>query len=781
MDALPKYDGSVKDGRKGLSEVIFKYLHYWKWFVISIVICLAIAVLYLKKSSPVYEVKAKILLENTVDNNVNSLQDLGLFNMKNNAENELEVLKTSYLMEKVVRKLGIYAQYFIIGTFRNTELYGASCPISIRLPEATLDTLRGRIDFEVEAQPNGTYVFIGIYNNKEYRIRAMASDSLVVLPFGPIYFNHGIMNPNQVMRVGVKLYNPSIMADVYSGSMDISLTSKTTTAVSLKLRITNLKKGIDLVNNFLETYKEEDIKDRYTMATNTSAYLDNLLSSLGDELIDVEKQVENFKQREGITNISSEAQLFIQRTGQYDQKRLEVGTQLGIIKDLESYINKNENRYQLLPSGIGIENVSLNGLIGEYNNLLLERKRLSRTATENNQIMIDLTDRIDALFKTVQSSVTNEKRNLMISQQDLILKDNENATRIRAIPRQEREITDLLRQQNIKSQLYLFLLQKRDENYLSKASVAPKFKIISNARSNGVPVAPKMEVIYVMALVFGLFLPVFGISVRDLFHNTVENREELKQISSIPILGEIPKSEASNNLFIRENSDDGFTEMYRLLRTNLMFVLNDPWKKVINVVSSIKGEGKTSVVINLALSLAFLGKKILIICLDVRRPMIDKILGLDNKIGVTQYLSGQIDHTKILRPSGIHSNLWVITSGPIPPNPNELLARSALDDLIKQNREQFDYIVIDTPPIGAVSDGLILNRFADVNLYVVRAEYTRRNNILDANEIFNDQKLNNVYIVLNATNMQKYYAYRYGRCRKHGYGYYSHDNQQTKK
>ena len=781
MDDLPRFNGSVKDGRKGLSDVIFKYFHYWKWFVISIVICLAIAVFYLKISSPVYEVKAKILLENTVDNNVNSLQDLGLFNMKNNAENELEVLKTAYLMEKVVRKLGLYVQYFEIGNFSNTELYGVSCPISIRLPETTLDTLRGRIEFEVEVQSDSTYLFIGNYKDHDYRIRAMASDSLVVLPFGPIYFNHGISNSNQVMRVGVKLNNPPRMADVYSGNMDVSLTSKTTTAVTLKFRTTHLKKGIDLVNTYLETYKEEDIKDRYMMATNTSAYLDNLLSSLGDELVDVEKQVESFKQREGITNISSEAQLFIQRIGQYDQKQLEVGTQLGIIKDLESYINKNENRFQLLPSGIGIENASLNGLISEYNNLLLERKRLSRTATENNQIMIDLTDRIDALFRTVQSSVSNEKRNLMISQQDLALKDHENATRIRAIPRQEREISNLLRQQNIKSQLYLFLLQKRDENYLSKASVAPKFKIISNPRSNGIPVAPKKEVIYVMAFVFGLFLPVFGISIRDLFHNTVENRDELKQISSIPILGEIPKSVLTNNLFIRENSDDGFTEMYRLLRTNLMFVLDDPWKKVINIVSSIKGEGKTSIAINLALSLAFLDKKVLILCLDVRRPMIDKILGIDNKIGITQYLSGQIDQTKLIRPSGIHPNLWVITSGPIPPNPNELLAKSALDDLIKQSREKFDYIVIDTPPLGAVSDGLILNRFADVNLYVVRAEYTRRNDILDANEIFNDQKLNNVYVVLNATNMQKYYAYRYGHCRKQGYGYYSSDNRKTKK
>ena len=262
---------------------------------------------------------------------------------------------------------------------------------------------------------------------------------------------------------------------------------KRRTVVNLTLKITNVKKGKDLINTYIETYKEEDVKDQTMMASNTSDFLDNLLGSLGGELTEAEKQVENFKQREGLTDISSEAQLFIQRTGQYEQRRLEVGTQLGIVEDLENYINKTENRYQLLPSGIGIESSNLNALINEYNNLLLERKRISRTATDNNQVMIDLTDRIDALFRTVQSSVGNEKRNLIISQQDLIQKDRENAARIKSIPRQEREISDLSRQKNIKSQLYLYLLQKRDENYLSSAAVAPKFKIISYPRSNGIP------------------------------------------------------------------------------------------------------------------------------------------------------------------------------------------------------------------------------------------------------------------------------------------------------
>jgi len=783
---LSNYEEVHKDENAGLSKSLFKYLRHWKWFIASIVVCLTLGFLYLKMATPIYEVKAKILLnddqkEGSTASTLNAFQDLGLFNVKNNTDNELEVLNTSYLMELVVRKLNIYTQYYEIGQYTNRELYQMDCPISVRLPENILDTLRSSVSFDVEVNPDESYVFSGTYENKDFAIRATKNDSMVALPFGAIIFAQGLYLPASSMKVGVTLDNPSRVADQLLSSMTIELASQTTTAVNLTLKTSNINKGKDIINTYIDTYKEEEVKDRALMARNTSDFLENFLGSLGNELSDAEKQVEYFKQREGVTDISSEAQLFIQRTGQYEQKRLEVGTQLGIVKDLESYINKSENRYQLLPSGVGIESTSLNSLIGEYNNLLLERKRLSRTATESNQVMIDLSDRIDALFKNVQSSVNNEKRNLFISQQDLNQKDRENAVRIKSIPRQEREISNLSRQQNIKSQLYLYLLQKRDENYLSTAAVAPKFKVLGYPRSNGVPVSPETDVILLVAFLGGFFLPFIGISIRDLMHFTIENREELKLISVVPILGEIPKSIQSGNVYIHENDTDGFTEMFRLLRTNLMFVLDEPWKKVINVVSSMNGEGKTSITINLAHSLALLDKKVLMIGLDIRKPKMDQVLGMDNKHGVTQYLSGHINFDELIRPSGIDPNLWVINAGPVPPNPNELLAKPALDTLINLYREQFDYILIDTPPISAVSDGLLLNRFADVNLYIIRADYTHKNDILDANDIFNSQKLNNMYFVLNAIDMHKASnRYGYRKSYVNGYGYYSQGKKHKK-
>jgi capsular exopolysaccharide synthesis family protein len=426
----------------------------------------------------------------------------------------------------------------------------------------------------------------------------------------------------------------------------------------------------------------------------------------------------------------------------------------------------------LLPAGLRIESSNLNQLISDYNTLLLDRKRLSRTATAKNQAMIDITDQVDAMFNAVQQSVNNEKRNLQISLQDLTRKDRENSSRIKAVPRQEREYTEISRQQSIKSQLYLYLLQKKEENALSMTVVVPKAKFIDYPRSNGAPVSPKRSLIYLLALVLGFILPALGIYIRDLLRYQVENKEELQKISEVPILGEVPKSEQPGNIVIHEHATDGFTEMFRLLRTNLMFVLNSPDKKVINVISSIGGEGKTFITINLAISLALLNKKVLMIGLDLRKPKMGDYIGLDNKTGISLYLSGHLDRTKLIRPSGIRPNLSVITAGPIPPNPNELLTMPALDELIADCREQFDYIVIDTAPVGAVSDSLLLDRFADVNLYVVRAEYTPKKNIYDANDIYKQKNLNNMYFVLNASDMHKSsYTYRYGYGKKYGYGY----------
>jgi capsular exopolysaccharide synthesis family protein len=680
-------------------------------------------------------------------------------------------------MKIAVRKLGIYAHYSETGSFRDADLYGEECPISVRLPETVLDTLRGAFNFEVKVQPNGRYTFTGKHKDQNYCVKASRIDSQVVLPFGKILIAPSPYKPAETMNINVSLQSPSMMAKNLLKQIDMELTSKTTTVVNIIFKTPNLQRGIDLVKAFIDAYNEEDMKDRNLVAINTDAFIYQRLSSLGGDLNNVEKQVENFKQSEGLTDITSQSQIFIQQTSDFEKKHLDVETQLNIIKGLENYINKNENRYQLLPAGTDIESSDLNVLVNKYNNLLLDRKRLSRTASENNRAMMDLDEQIKALFKTVQSSVSNEKHNLLISEQDLGQKENQNAGRIKSIPRQEREYTKISRQQGVQSQIYLYLLQKKEENALTMTTVIPKAKIIDQPCGSGVPVSPKHNLILIITFVLSLFFPVAGLYIREMFRYQIENKEELEKISDIPILGEIPKSEGTDNIIIHEHSTDGFTEMFRLLRTNLMFVLNTPEKKVINVVSSISGEGKSFIAINLAMSLVLLHKKVLIVGLDMRKPKIDVNIGLDNRIGMSLYLSGYLDQSKLIRPTGIHPNLFAITAGPIPPNPNELLTEPALDKLIAECRKQFDYIVIDAAPLCAVADSFLLNRFADINLYIVRADYTPLKNISNANDIFKKQQLNNMYFVLNAEDMSKStYTYRYGYGKKYGYDYgYDYD------
>ena len=352
----------------------------------------------------------------------------------------------------------------------------------------------------------------------------------------------------------------------------------------------------------------------------------------------------------------------------------------------------------------------------------------------------------------------------------MLSKKSQNAAQIRAIPRQEREYTEIKRQQGVKEALFLFLLQKKEEKYLNLSLIEPTSKLIDDVNGSGDPVTPKRNLILIFSLFLGVLFPTIGIKIRDLLRYQIETKEELESLTSIPVLGEIMKSEQKENIIIKENSTDSFTELVRLLRTNLLFVLDSPDKKVINVVSSISGEGKTFIAINLAVSLALLDKKVLVIGLDIRKPKLGEYLQLDNKSGITYYLTGQIKKEELIIPSGVHPNLSVILAGPIPPNPNELLAKTALDKLLIELRKEFDYIIIDTAPIGVVSDSYSLNRIADVNLYVVSANYTHKKAIEEVNELHKHKKLKNLYFVLNNIDKRKI-GYNYGLKKNYGYGY----------
>jgi len=787
-------DELEKNHKKSIDYLgyIYKYLSYWKWFIASLIVCLIFAIVYLKFTLPNYEVKASVLIKDdqkgSGEPEMNAFKELGIFAQKNNVDNELEKLKTSTLVEQVVRELGIYANYTQIGTlqpvkffridkkypkvgtFKDKILYGSECPILVRLPDAMLENMNVGLMFEVLVHPYGEYIFSGTYQDQKYTVKASISDNQVILPFGKVYITRGKFKPTEDMLIAVDLQSPMNKAAEMLGGLEMELTSKTTSVVDISFKTSNVQLGKDFLKKLIEVYNREDMDDQAAMANKTAMFIDDRLMTLTKELGDVESRAENYKQVQGITDIQSQTNMIVQQSGSFDQKRLDVETQLAIVSDIDEYIHKKDNRYQLLPTSTGIQSASLSELINNYNKLVLERNRLSRIASSSNQAMIDLTNQINSMFSTVQSSIRNEKTNLQIAQKDLLSKNRENAEHIRAIPRQEREYTEIKRQQGVKEGLFLYLLQKKEEKYLSMSLVEPIAKIIDNPSSNDIPVSPKKSMILTIAFIIGFVIPIIGIAIRDLFRYQIENKDELEALSIVSVLGEIPKTEGKENTIVKEDSTDSFTELIRLLRTNLLFVLDSSDKKVINIHSSVSGEGKTFVTINLAMSLALLDKKVLVMGLDIRKPKLAEYLSMNNESGITLFLTGHLAKDKLIRPSGIHPNLSVITAGPIPPNPNELLAKPTLDKLISELREQYDYIIIDSAPIGVVSDGFTLDRFADVSLYIVRANFTHKRNIEDATNLFIHKKLKNMYFVLNDVDNSRS-GYRYGLGKKYEYGY----------
>lgn len=752
-----------------LQEWLLRFVRQWKWFVLSVVLLLAASLIYLRYAPKIYEVNAALLLKDEKKgggSELMALQELNIFEAKSNVDNEIEILKTANLMEKVVREMDIYFEYYMSGRVRTSEVYGKDVPLRFWLPSGQTDSVPAA-RFKVIYGERGALEFKGEYADEDFLVQSSIREKQVDLPFGSLLMEAGASEPGT--EVEVKLRKPLAVARDILSDLEISLSSKTTTVVNLKLRTVHPRKGVEILEHFVEAYNRDNMEDQNLVAQNTALFLDERLDSITIELARVEQQVERYKQSQELTDISSEAQLFLQQSSQNEAKRLELETQLSIVQDLQSYLEQSDNADKLLPA-LGLQSQGLNNLINEYNTLLLQQLRLRTTASEDNKALIDLNRQLSALASNVKASLGREKRNLDILLANVEQQARLYSSKITSIPRQEREFMEIQRQQAVKAELYLFLLQKKEENALSMILVIPKAKVIDRPRSASGPVAPRRNIIFVIALLLGLGLPVMIIVLREYFKFYIENKAELEKLSQVPVLGEIPRSQETGNIVLHQHSTNTLAEMFRLLRSNLLFVLGKDHKKVILISSSVGGEGKTFMSINLGLSLAFLNKKVLIMGLDVRKPKLAEYLGLDTKSGISLYLSGHSDRASLLKPSGVHPLLDVVAAGPIPPNPNELLASKELDELIEQYRQDYDYIILDSAPVGAVSDAYQLNRFADACLYVVRAEYTPKQSISEAEDIYKQKKLNNMYFLLNGSDIKKA-GYRYGYSKKYGYGY----------
>ena len=550
------------------------------------------------------------------------------------------------------------------------------------------------------------------------------------------------------------------------------------------MKNSSLQRGQDFINQLLEMYNRNTNNDKNEIAQKTAEFIDERISIISKELGSTEADLETFKRDAGITDLTSEAQIALAGNAEYEKKSVENRTQISLVNDLRKYLRGNE--YEVLPSNVGLQDAALIGAIERYNEMLVERKRLLRTSTENNPAIVNLDTSIRAMKANVQATLEGTLQGLMITKSNLDREASRYSRRISNAPGQERAYVSIARQQEIKAGLYLMLLQKREENAIALAATANNAKIIDEAIADDTPVSPKRSMIYLIALVLGVGIPVGIIYLIELTKFKIEGRADVEKLTSVPIIGDIPltdeKNDKNGSIAVFENKNNLMSETFRNIRTNLQFMLDND-QKVILVTSTVSGEGKSFVSANLAISLSLLGKKVVIVGLDIRKPGLNKVFHLSNKEkGITQYLSNpETDLMELVQPSDVNKNLFVLPGGAVPPNPTELLARNGLDKAIEILKQNFDYVIMDTAPIGMVTDTLLVGRVADLSVYVCRADYTHKAEYTLINELAIEKKLSKLCTVINGVDLKKrkygyYYGYGkygkyYGYGKRYGYGY----------
>ena len=799
-----------KEENIDVKELLFKYLIHWPWFVGAVVACLIAAWVYLHMSTPVYNISATVLIKDDKKGGsagmLSGLESLGLDGMvssSQNIDNEIEVLRSKTIVKEVVEDLGLYISYTDKDEFPSRNMYKTS-PVQVSLTPQEADLLEKPMTVEMTLQPQGSIDVNVKIGDDEYQKHFEKLPAVFPTDKGTLAF---FLTPDSVLsskrtseettdsekttrNITATINKPLAVAKAYCKNMTIEPTSKTTSVAVISLKNSNVQRGKDFINKLLEMYNINTNNDKNEVAQKTAEFINERISIISKELGSTEKDLESFKRGAGITDLTSDAQIALTGSAEYEKKRVENQTQINLLQDLQRYM-QNEG-YEVLPSNIGLQDVNLAAAINRYNDVLVERKRLLRTSTENNPTIINLDTSISAMKENVQVSLDRVLRGLYITKADLDREASRYSRRISEAPGQEREFVSIARQQEIKAGLYLMLLQKREENAITLAATANNAKIIDEAIADDAPVSPRSKITYLIALILGVGIPVGVIYLLELTKFKIEGRADVEKLTSAPIVGDIPLTdEKQGAIAVFENQNNLMSETFRNIRTNLQFMLEND-KKVILVTSTVSGEGKSFISANLAISLSLLGKKVVIVGLDIRKPGLNKVFNIPRKeIGITQYLANPENNLMdLVQLSDVSKNLYILPGGTVPPNPTELLARDGLDKAIETLKKNFDYVIMDTAPVGMVTDTLLIGRVADLSVYVCRADYTHKNEYTLINELAEKDKLPSLCTVINGLDLKRrkygyYYGYGkygkyYGYGKRYGYGYGYGEQSHTK-
>ncbi|MGN0233692.1 MAG: GumC family protein [Bacteroidaceae bacterium] len=767
---------------------------YWYWIVFSTVLALGIAFCYLKYTRPVYASSMKVLVKDEDSRSRMyrggqlALESMGVVSNSNGFDNELEILTSSNISERVVRALKLYVGYELDGRLRNQELYKNN-PYIVDMPENQLVDLHSLMKLRISRRGSGVHVEGKLYVPRAKEPIPFERDVKTLpgsfnTPVGTVTLQRnpgvGPELPEQAMYATIMPLEYAAMA--YGSRLSASATSKTTTVAVLSFLDTQPERAIDYLNELFRSYNEDANEDKNEVALKTEEFLKNRISAIREELDATESSLESYKKQNELINLTNDASNALNKLTEYQKEQVELETQLNLVTALLDYVDDPRNVLNVIPSNLGLKDADMSKMLDKYNESVLQRNRLLKSSSLENPYVKRITTQLEEMWPTIRLSLKNVRENILTQKRSAESQYHLFSRKVSAVPTQERSLNNIIRQQEIKVELYLMLLQKREENYISLNSTAAKARVIDAPRSNG-RVSPKSKMILLGALVLGVTFPVCLIYLLGLLRYKIEGREDVEALTKIPVLADIPLGPKSfdgeYSLAVRENSNDMMEEAFRGLRTNLRFILSEN-ESVIACTSCIPGEGKTFVSTNLSMSLALLGKHVLIIGLDIRKPRLVKLFGLSSdRRGITTFLSSSEESFELLDKQIHHGvfnpNLDVLPAGIIPPNPGELISREKLDHAIALLREHYDYIIIDTPPVGLVSDTISAARVADMTLVVCRADYTPRNNFDLINALHRDNKMPKISLVLNGVDLSKRkYGYYYGSGKYGKYGHYGH-------
>ena len=776
----------------------------WYWFVLSLIIFGGIGAIYLRYTTPLYQSTAKLLIKD--DDNGSSRRGSSLQNITNlgtisnsaGIDNEMEILSSHSIAEDAIRDLKLYVNYTTEGKVKDVITYRDQ-PLVVDIDAAHLDRLNRPINLNITKNGssfvvNGTYSVPTDEENSEgpFSINKKFTSLPATIPTRAgiitINSNNGrTLHEGQVLKVSI--LSPKMASDKYVGELKIGQSGKGTSILQLQLTDEVPQRSLDYLKQLAIVYNRQANEDKNAVAHQTEKFINSRLEKINAELGKTEGELQNYKQKNGMVELKMNASNSVSNQNTSEQKLAEMETQIELFNTIAREVeSSSRNLTQVIPSNVGLDDESSTSLINKYNELVLERNRLLRSASESSPVVEPLTDQIRDLNVNIRRAIAAARKNLQIQRDAVLAQVTKYTDQVEETPQQERMLTQIGRQQEVKSGLYLMLLQKREENSISLAATADKGRLIDDPQLNG-KVSPNSTYIMLIALVIGLAIPVFIILIIQFFRYKIEGHDDVARLTKLPIIADIAiasnSAKGKADIVVHENQNNQMEEIFRSLRTNLQFMLHEG-EKVVLFTSSTSGEGKTFTAANLSVSFGLLGKKVILVGLDIRRPRLAEQFGInDHKHGITNILvkdnPNREDVEAQILPSGVNKNLDLLMAGPVPPNPAELIARNSLDTIIEILKEKYDYIMIDTAPVGLVTDTLQIARVTNVSVYMCRADYTPKASFAMINSLAKEEKLPNMAMVLNGVDMSKrkysyYYGYgKYGRYGRYGrYGGYSY-------